>query len=318
MENLIFSLHSTVPVFLVMVVGYILNQRGFFSGDFLKISDKLVFKITLPFTLFVQMSAIDIHNGFDVKYVLFCAGVTLISISAIWFLAKTFINDKTLVGEFTQVSYRSSAAILGAAYITNIYGNAGMVPLMMIGSVPLFNVFAVIILTMESPEAVSSDEKSRRIKAAFINIAKNPIIDAIALGMLFAAFGIKIPAILNKTMTSIGSLTTPLSLITIGAGFEFAKMKGKISYTAIATFIKLMVLPAIFLPVAVHFGFTDQKLIALMVMLGGCSTPTCYVMAKNLNHKGVLSSATVVCTTLFSTVTLTFWIFLFKQLGYII
>ena len=53
------------------------------------------------------------------------------------------LKDKSQRGEFIQGAYRSSAAILGIAFITNIYGNSGMAPLMIIGSVPLYNIMAV-------------------------------------------------------------------------------------------------------------------------------------------------------------------------------
>ncbi len=318
MDSLIFSLNSTIPVFLVMVLGYILNRKGFFTESFLKISDKLVFKVTLPVMLFMDMWGIDLYTDFDVKYVLFCAAATTIAFVVIWIMAKIFIKDKKVTGEFVQVSYRSSAAILGAAYITNIYGDAGMVPLMMIGSVPLFNVFAVLVLTLESPEKVSASEAGKRIKTAIINIIKNPIIDGIAIGLIASALKLQLPTMVQKTFTSISSLTTPLALLAIGASFEFSKMRSKIGLTAVASAIKLVVLPAVFLPVAVKMGFTDQKLIALMIMLGACSTPTCYVMAKNMGHDGALTSSTVVSTTLLSTVTLTFWIFIFRSMGYIL
>lgn len=199
MDSLIFSLNSTIPVFLVMVLGYILNRKGFFTESFLKISDKLVFKVTLPVMLFMDMWGIDLYTDFDVKYVLFCAAATTIAFVVIWIMAKIFIKDKKVTGEFVQVSYRSSAAILGAAYITNIYGDAGMVPLMMIGSVPLFNVFAVLVLTLESPEKVSASEAGKRIKTAIINIIKNPIIDGIAIGLIASALKLQLPTMVQKT-----------------------------------------------------------------------------------------------------------------------
>ncbi|MCJ7854963.1 AEC family transporter [Lachnospiraceae bacterium NSJ-143] len=318
MDSLMFSLNSTIPVFLVMVLGYVLNKMGFFSESFLNISDKLVFRVALPAMLFMDMSGIDLYSDFDLKYVAFCACATTVAFLSIWALAKLFIRDRKITGEFVQASYRSSAAILGAAYIVNIYGDTGMVPLMMIGSVPLFNVFAVIVLTLESPEKVTAAEAGARIKQAFFNILKNPIIDGIAVGLLASALRLKLPAIADKTLTSVASLTTPLALLAIGAGFEFSRMRTNIRLTAVVSAIKLVVLPAVFLPAAVYLGFTDQKLIALMIMLGACSTPTCFVMAKNMGHDGSLTSSAVVCTTLLSTVTLTFWIFLFRSMGYIL
>ena len=122
---------------------------------------------------------------------------------------------------------------------------------------------------------------------------------------------------LNGTLSQ-SDIDLTINALRERAGFDFSKMKAKIGLTAVVSAIKLMILPAVFLPIAVYLGFTDQKLIALMVMLGACSTPTCYVMAKALGHEGVLTSSAVVCTTLLSTVSLTFWIFVYRTLGYII
>lgn len=151
MENLIFSLDATLPVFLVMVAGGILGRLGFLPKEFCKACDKLTFKITLPIMLFLDMADVDMVHDFQPKFVLFCAGATLISILVIWGLARVLMRDKSIIGEFVQASYRSSAAVLGVAFIQNIYGEAGMAPLMILGSVPLFNIFAVLILMIESP-----------------------------------------------------------------------------------------------------------------------------------------------------------------------
>lgn len=96
---------------------------------------------------------------FELGYVIFCAVATTISILTMWFLARIFMKDKSIIGEFVQASYRSSAAVLGAAFILNIYSDTGMVPLMIIGAVPLYNIFAVIILTVECPEKVQVSQK---------------------------------------------------------------------------------------------------------------------------------------------------------------
>lgn len=152
MQNLIFSLNATLPVFLVMVVGYALGQLGFLPPAFCKASDRLTFKVTLPLMLFLDMGSVDILHDFRPRFVLFCFAATLVGILTVWAVAKRFLKDKALVGEFVQAGYRSSAAVLGVAFIQNIYGSAGMAPLMILGSVPLFNIFAVLILMLESPE----------------------------------------------------------------------------------------------------------------------------------------------------------------------
>ena len=112
-------------------------------------------------------------------------------------------------------------------------------------------------------------------------------------------------------------MASPLALVTIGAGFEGRKAIAKIKPTAAATFIKLIALPAIFLPIGIKLGFRDEALVALIIMLGSPTTPSSYIMSKNMGHDGVLSSSAIVATTLISSVTLTFWIFITRALGYI-
>ena len=120
MSNLIFSLNSTLPIFIVIIIGYVLGQKKFLTKEFCSVADKLVFRVGLPAMLFCDMTSIDLTENFNGKFVLFCFGATAISIIVIWILARIFLRDKSLTGEFVQACYRSSAAILGVAFIQNI------------------------------------------------------------------------------------------------------------------------------------------------------------------------------------------------------
>lgn len=316
MDSFIYSLNATVPVFAVMIIGYLLRRIGLLNEEFVTVANKFVFKVCLPCMLFLDLWSTDIRNHFDGPYIGFCAAATLASILVIWGLAKLCLKDKTEVGAFVQASYRSSAAILGIAFIQNIYGDSGMGPLMIIGAVPLYNIFAVTILTLESNDTSIRKDRSR-IKTTFVNILKNPIIIGIALGMLASLIQLKLPNMVEKSIQNIGNMASPLALIAIGAGFEGKKAIGKIKPSLAAAVIKLIGLTAIFLPVAICLGFRDQELLAIIIMLASPTTPTAYIMAKNMHGDDVLSSSVIVLTTFFSSVTLTFWIFIMRYFGYI-
>ena len=60
------------------------------------------------------------------------------------------------------------------------------------------------------------------MKQAAVNIAKNPIILSILLGLVVGIIGIDFPTIVDKTVNSVAQMATPLALITIGAGFEMS------------------------------------------------------------------------------------------------
>lgn len=316
MENFIYSINVTMPIFLVMVIGYILKQIGMLNDNFVTVANKFNFKVTLPFMLFKDIAGIDIKAVFDIKYVLFCAIVSTICFWVVWGTAKLLVRDKTIRGAFVQSSFRGSAAVMGLAFIQNIYGSSAMGPLMIVSAVPLYNIFSVIVLTFEANDSTGIDKKAK-IRQAGINICKNPIILSILAGLIVGLLGIQFPTLVNKTVSNVAQMATPLALITIGAGFEGRKALAKIAPTMAASMIKLVLQPLVFLPVAAWMGFSGEKMIAILIMLASPTTPSCYIMAKSMNNDEVLTASVIVTTTLMAAFTLTGWIFLLKTLGYI-
>ncbi|MBS7144956.1 MAG: AEC family transporter [Roseburia sp.] len=316
MENFIYSINVTMPIFLVMVIGYILKQIGMLNDNFVTVANKFNFKVTLPFMLFKDIAGVDIKAVFDIKYVLFCAIVSTICFWVVWGTAKLLVRDKTIRGAFVQSSFRGSAAVMGLAFIQNIYGSSAMGPLMIVSAVPLYNIFSVIVLTFEANDSTNIDKKAK-IRQAGMNICKNPIILSILAGLIVGLLGIQFPTLVNKTVSNVAQMATPLALITIGAGFEGRKALAKIAPTMAASMIKLVLQPLVFLPVAAWMGFSGEKMIAILIMLASPTTPSCYIMAKSMNNDEVLTASVIVTTTLMAAFTLTGWIFLLKTLGYI-
>lgn len=316
MENFIYSINVTMPIFLVMVIGYILKQIGMLNDNFVTVANKFNFKVTLPFMLFKDIAGVDIKAVFDIKYVLFCASVSTICFWVVWGTAKLLVRDKTIRGAFVQSSFRGSAAVMGLAFIQNIYGSSAMGPLMIVSAVPLYNIFSVIVLTFEANDSTGIDKKAK-IRQAGINICKNPIILSILAGLIVGLLEIQFPTLVNKTVSNVAQMATPLALITIGAGFEGRKALAKIAPTMAASMIKLVLQPLVFLPVAAWMGFSGEKMIAILIMLASPTTPSCYIMAKSMNNDEVLTASVIVTTTLMAAFTLTGWIFLLKTLGYI-
>ena len=315
MSDFLFSINVTLPIFLVMVIGWVLHQIGMLDEHFVMVANRFNFKVTLPFMLFRDIASVDIWEVFDLKFVLFCAIVSTICFWSIWGLTKVFLQAPSMRGAFVQASFRSSAAVMGLAFISNIYVSSAMGPLMIIGAVPLYNIYSVIVLTFEAEGEL--EEGKGKIKEAIVNIAKNPIILSIFAGLIVALLGIQFPMLVNKTINMVAQLATPLALIVLGAGFEGRKALAKIKPTLWASAIKLFFQPLVFLPVAAMMGYSGEKLIAILIMLASPTTPSCYIMAKNMNNDGVLTASVIVSTTLLAAFTLTFWIFLLRSFGLI-
>ncbi len=314
MESLLFSLNATAPVFLMMLLGMLFRRLGWLDREFAGKLNSFVFKVPLPLLVFSDLATVDIAAVWDTKFVLFCFLTTALSIAAAWGVSCLF-RDRSIRGEFIQAAYRSSAALLGAALIQNIYGNTGMAPLMIIGSVPLYNIAAVVVLSLFGPERRKLDGKT--LRRTLKEIVTNPILLGIAAGILWAALRIPMPAILDKTVSGIAATATPLGLMAMGATFDFKKAAGRVKPAVTAAAMKLVGFCAVFLPLAVALGFRDQELVAILIMLGSATTVSAFVMARSMGHEGTVSASAVMLTTLCSAFTITFWLWLLRTLSLI-
>lgn len=311
MSNFIFAVCVTLPVFIIIVIGYIIKRVGLINDEFARVADRFVFKITLPLLVFKDIAEMDIHATFDPLYVVFCMAATSAMFLITWGVSYLLSNDKNFSASFTQSAARGSAAILGIALITNIYGDSGMAPMMIVAAVPLYNLYSVIMLTC-------GGEKERLCGKTILKICKNiitnPIILGIAAGVPFALLDISLPTVLDRAVDSIGSITTPLALIVIGATFNFKFARAKLKPSVIAAILKLFIFPLLILPVAVALGIRDSALVAVLIMAGSPTTVSAVIMAKGMGGDGVLTSNTVILSTLLSSVSISLWIFCLKSL----
>ena len=288
------------------------RKLGWMDEVFAAKMNKFVFLVPLPVLLFEQLATVDFSEVWDIKFILFCFVVTAISIT-ISTLISLLWKDRSVKGEFIQATYRSSAALLGIAFIQNIYGTAGMAPLMIIGSVPLYNIMAVVVLSVFKPGNNSFDKAL--VKKTLKGIATNPIIIGIVAGFVWSALKLPMPSILHKTVSSIGATATPMGLMSMGATFEMKKATSKMKPTLVAVFMKLVGFCVVFLPMAALLGFRNEEMIAILVMLGSATTVSCFVMARNMGLEGTLSSGVIMMTTLLSAFTLTMWLDVLRSFG---
>ena len=320
MDNFIFALNATIPVFLVILLGWFLQRVHILNDAFNKAGNQYVFKVALPVSLFQSIAGMDLYHDFNIWFCLFCFAVTTIMFLGIWGISWLVFRDRGMVGAFSQAAARSSAAILGIAFAVNIYGNSGMVPMMIVAAVPFFNIYAVLILTF-SPQVDDNGKllppaaEGSAVKRACLNVLKNPIIIGILVGIPFALLRIELPTMLSSAVSTVASTATPVALLVVGASFSGSEALKKWKPAVAATLVKLFLLPAIFLPIAAAFGFRNSEMVAILIMVGSPTTVSCYVMAKNMKADGVLTSNTVLLATLFSSVSITLWLFLLRSFG---
>ena len=225
------------------------------------------------------------------------------------------VLSRELRGEFVQASYRSSVALLGVAFIQNIYGTAGAAPLMIIGAVPLYNIAAVLILALMHPDqgGLSRDRLLRTLK----KVVTNPILIGIVVGMVWSLLRLPQPTILQKSVDSFAGVATPMGLIGLGASVDPKQAMARLKPSLLCVFYKLFLFAALFLPLAVWMGYRTDKLVTVLIMLGSSTTSSSYVMARGQGYDGVLTANTILLTTFLSAFTLTGWLYLLRVMSLI-
>ncbi|MCW8128308.1 hypothetical protein [Microbulbifer halophilus] len=88
METFAFALSVTGPIFLTLIIGYWLMRIGLLREAFVDDASKLVFMITLPVLLFINIFTADAELGEELP--LLAAGLlgTVITIPLAWLAAR--------------------------------------------------------------------------------------------------------------------------------------------------------------------------------------------------------------------------------------
>ena len=132
---------------------------------------------------------------------------------------------------------------------------------------------------------------------------------------MYSLLSVPMPVILEKTVSNLAVLATPLGLMAMGGSVKFGEAFVDLKPTIICSVMKLTGFVALFLPIGIHMGFVGDQIVSVLVMLGSATTVSCFIMAKNMGHGGQFSSGVIILTTLFSSVTLTAWLYLLKTMG---
>lgn len=312
MEHFGLAVTVVFPLFFMMALGYLLKVVGIFQDLFLKQLNNLCFKVFLPVVLFCNIYNSDFNSLFDIKLILFSVISVIVSFLLLLVVIPLIEKDNFSRGVVIQGIFRSNFILFGIPVASSLFGaeNTGVCSILIAFVVPFYNLFAIIALSM-----YSSQKKDK--KEVIKSILCNPLIIASLVGIFFSAFDIPLPDLLFSSISSVGSIATPLSLIVLGGGFAFGEMGKYPKLLCLSLFGKLMLMPGIFLPLAVYMGYRNVELTAILAMFASPTAVSSYTMAQSMKVNDVLAGQIVVLGSLCSVVSICFWITLLKNFALI-
>lgn len=315
-ESFIFSFNIVAPIFLIVLLGAVLNKLKFFNDGFLAACDKLVFKVCLPCLLFQDIVTADISTALNVRLILFCIVAVTIAAFLPCAILPLFIKDKAKCGAFAQGIFRSNAAILGVTLVSNMFGDAGLSVIAMVLPfvVVLFNVYAVTILSIFAPREVKLS--ARELVVHIVKtVVTNPLIISVALAFLWRLLPIGVPAFVDRGLTYLSDLAMPISLISLGASFNASSLKGRVGLAIAASTCRTVLVPLVAVSVAVLLGFRNESLGVILIVFGGPSAVSSYIMSKEMKSDHHLTAQILLISTLMCVFTLFLGIVILKETG---
>ena len=326
LDSLLFAINAVTPIIGMVVIGYLLKKIGFIDQKFSKQANKLVFRVFLPVMLFLNVYKVENLAEMEYGYILYAATATLIIFILAFPMAILVTEKRERRGVMLQAAFRSNYALVGIALAGSLFGEAGELTasFMSLVSVPLINILAVISLTVFNKEG-----KRPTLSGVLLGIAKNPLIEAIVLGILAvilrealggAGVNLHIRNVepLWKIMGYLSGLATPLALIALGGQFEFSALPGMKRELIVGVAVRTLIVPLLSLSVAyILFGehFDGAAFAALAAMFATPNAVSTVPMTQEMGGDAALAGQLVVWTTLFSAFTIFMTAFVFRLLG---
>ena len=317
MTDLIFSANVVVPIFLLIILGYVLTRIKLWDAHFLKIANEVCFKCLLPVLLFYNVATANIFEVFNGKLILYVCICACVICALLFLIVPLIVKDPKRRGVMIQGTFRSNFLLFGVPLGLSIGGAKGAVLAAVVASfyVPVINMLSVISLY------AFSDAENKNLKSALLGILKNPLIIGGVSGLVFSLIrnyvGFEIPAIIDTTLFNIKSTATPLAFLILGGDLKFGNMLRNVKFSLLSVLGKIVLRPAIMLAVSAWLGFDKLEMAILVAVFATPNAVSSYAMARNYEADHELAGEIITLGTLLSIFTMFVFITVARSLGWI-
>ena len=326
MDSFIFAFNSVSPIIAMVAIGYLLKRMGLISDSFSLAANKLVFRIFLPVMLFYNIYRIDDLSSFSPGFIVYAVAMIFVFFS-LGALVSFFVTDKKeRRGVIIQASFRSNYALIGIPIAESLFGAVGGAVAAVLSAfiVPILNVLAVITLSVFGGSKVRPSAK----KIA-LDILKNPLICGVALG--FVSLGVRAILVrlgvdfritdiqpIEKVLSYLSNLATPIALLMLGARFEFSAVSSLRREIVCGTLMRTVVAPLVGLGIAFLFfrdTFRGEHFAVFVAMFSTPVAVSSVPMTQEMKGDLTLAGQLVVWTTLISGISIFVSVFILRLIG---
>ena len=325
MSDLLFTVNAVAPIIALVLVGYLAKRLKLIPKDASKGMNRLVFRVFLPVMLFLNVYKIEKFDDIGFLYILYVS-IVVIAIFGIGIsVAIAITPEPKRRGVIAQVAFRSNYALIGIPLATSLFGEAGgmVATVLSVALIPLINILAVISLTV-----FVGGKDGFSVRKILIGIAKNPLIQSIALGgaallvrLVFERCGVgfrlsDVKWLYDGVLLKLSAGATPLALVSLGADFEFSKVSELRREIAVGVLLRCIAAPLLGVGIAVALGkFEGAHFAAFVAAFAPPLAVSSVPMTEAMGSDHSLAGQLVVWTTLTSAFTLFLTVYILRVIG---
>lgn len=294
-------LGALVPVFVVILLGYLFRRFGIIADTFWEPAERATFYLFFPALLVANAAKADL-GGLQVWPMLSAlVGGILLVVGSTWFLRRPLGLDGPKFTSLIQGSVRPNVYV-GVAAAVALYGDAGLtaVSLCVAVAVPLVNFISVVALIRYASPA----GRPRGWRHVIVPVAQNPLIVACLLGLALNVTGIGLPPLIGPTLEILGRASLPVALLAVGAGLDLAAVRLAGRTVAVATALKLVALPVVTVVLCALIGVDDVAAAVAVLYATLPGSASAYVMARQMGGDAPIMAGVITATTLAAIVTM--------------
>lgn len=293
---------STLPLFMLILLGFLTIKIGRWQKIITDSLTKFTFYVAIPIMLFQIMSHFSEQSQMNYKLLITFFGGTFIVFGIGRLIASKILKLNGSEGTlFAMGGIYTNNVFVGLPIIKALLGNAA------IPSVALIVVFSALILWTLATISIEFSQVGKFSFSSFSkagkNVAKNPVIIGIFLGLIVNYTGLSLPQFFTKSTQMVGDMAAPLSLIVLGMGLAEYKINEGLRISSIICFIKLALLPIVTYLLAIIFKLPPIEFKTVVLLSSMSIAINCYMMARQFQVLQAPIASSLLISTALSSIT---------------
>lgn len=288
----------TAPLFLLVLLGYVLARWGRWPREASDALTRFVFSVAIPAFLFRLMADFSRLPAVDARLLIAYFGGCLVVFALGRVIAATLFRlDGVSQSVFAMGGIFANNVLLGVPLAKVTLGDTAMPS---VSLVLVFNSLLLWTLVTVSVEWARHRELSvHGFARTALSVVTNPVVAGILLGTAFGFTGLTLPRMIDDTVQLISQAAIPLSLVVLGMGLsEYGVRAGWRQSVAIAA-LKLAVAPFVVYLIARALALPPLEMVTVVVMASLPVGANVYLMAREFEAmEGPVASSLVLTTAL--------------------